>query len=163
VGSASGGRRFVELFFDYQLAEAVELFFDYHLAEVSLEYSFTPDINGSSGYLELSIVIEDDDLLLKSTSDLYGALVFKYEDEPLGHSKPTSSFYMEYFIYEYEVRSMRRIARRRGGGRSSAKMTVMTRSFLSFLSWSNFLRHEARGRKARGDVAAYTSQPMPLV
>jgi hypothetical protein len=66
-------------------------------------------------------------------------------------------------IYEYEVRSTRIIARRRGRRRTSAKMIVLSRSFLSFPSWPSFLHYEARGKKARGDVAAYTSQPMPLV
>jgi len=153
VGSAGGGRRFVEFFFDSQLKE------------VALAYSPTPDIYGSSArYIGLFITIEDEDLLLKSASDLYGALDFKYEDELLGPSKSHSSFYMEYYIYEFEARTTRhRIARRRGRRRTSAETIVLTRAFLSFPSWPSFLQHEARGKKARGDVAAYTSQPMPMV
>ena len=152
MGSAGGGRRFVEFSFDSQLKE------------VSLEYSFTPDISVMTWYLELSILIEDDDLLMKSKSDLNGSLFFKYEDEPLGYSRSPGSFRMECYRYEFEVRSACRTARRRGGkGVRSAKMIVLSRSFPSFLSWANFLQYEERGRKARGDVAAYTAQPMPLV
>jgi hypothetical protein len=152
VGSGGGGRRFVEFFFDSQLKE------------VALAYSTTPDIYGSSArYIGLFITIEEEDLLLKSASDLYGALDFKYEDELLGPSKSHSSFYMECYIYEFEARSMRSAARRRGRRRTSAETIVLTRAFLSFPSWPSFLQHEARGKKARGDVAAYTSQPMPMV
>jgi len=152
VGSAGGGRRFVEFFFNSQLKE------------VALSYSPTPDIYGMSArYIGLFITIEDEDLLLKSASDLYGILDFMYEDELLSPSRSHSSFYMEYYIYEFEARTTRRIARRRGRRRTSAETIVLTRAFLSFPSWPSFLQHETRGKKARGDMAAYTSQPMPLV
>jgi hypothetical protein len=49
-----------------------------------LDLSSTLDIYGAGGYLGLFIAIEDEDLLLKSASDLYGALGFKYEVGPLG-------------------------------------------------------------------------------
>lgn len=163
MDSAGGGRRIVELFFDSQIKE------------VTLSYSFTPDIYGISVRiygvsirrlrLFIPIDIEDEEMLLNTASELYdSALDFKYEDRPLSSSKSPNSFYMEYFFHEYEVRSTRlRIARRRGWRRASTGMTVLTRAFLSFPSWPNFLQYEEMERKVRGGVAVYASQPMPLI
>jgi hypothetical protein len=161
VDSASRGRRIVALFFDSQIKE------------VTLSYSFTPDIYGVSvriygvsiRRLRLFIPIEDEEMLLNTASELYdSALDFKYEDGPPSSSKSPNSFYMEYFFHEYEARSTRlRIARRRGWRRTSTGMTVLTRAFLSFPSWPNFLQYEERERKVRGGVAVYASQPMPLI